>query len=110
MFTESGLRLHVGMSLTFVIKVVALQVRFTVPLNPFVPTTSIVPVFPVVAPCTTVMEVVPPLPAIKLDCAAIVNVRLVFVLSVPEVPVIVTVTGVDVTAAEVLAASVVRHK
>ena len=106
MFTESGLRLHVGMSLTFDIEVVVLQARFTVPLNPLVPTTLIVPVFPVVAPCATVMEVVPPLPGIKPDCAAMVKERLVVVLSVPEVPVIVTVTEVDVTAAEVLAARV----
>ena len=63
--TEVGLRLHVGMSLTPVIVVVTLQARFTTPLNPFVPATLIVPVFPVVAPGVTVKDVVPPDPGAK---------------------------------------------
>jgi hypothetical protein len=62
MVTEDGFRLHVGMSLTPVSAVVTLQVRLTTPLNPFVPTTLIVPVFPVVAPAVTVKDVVPPDP------------------------------------------------
>ena len=60
--TEVGFRLHVGISLTPVCVVVTLQVRFTFPLNPFVPTTLIVPVFPVLAPGVTVKDMVPPDP------------------------------------------------
>jgi hypothetical protein len=106
MATEVGFRLHVGMSLTFVIDVVTAHVRFTVPLNPFVPTTLIVPVSPVVAPGVTVMEVAPPLPAVKLGSAVIVSAMLVFAVNVPEVPVTVTVTGLEVTAVNALAAMV----
>ena len=104
--TEAGFRLHVGMSLTPVIVVVTLQVKFTAPLNPFVPTTLMVPVFPVVPPGVTVKDVVPPLPAVKLGSGVILSATLVVALSEPEVPVIVTVTGLEVTVAEVLAASV----
>ena len=97
MLTEVGLRLHEGMSLTFVIDVATLQLRFTAPANPLVPTMLIVPVFPEVAPGVTEMEVVPPLPAVKLGCGVMVRETLVIALSVPEVPVTVTVTGEEVT-------------
>ena len=66
MITEVGFRLHEGMSLTFVIDVVTLQLKLTVPENPLVPAMLIVPVFPVVAPGAIEMEVVPPTPAVKL--------------------------------------------
>jgi hypothetical protein len=102
--TEAGFSAQVGTSFTFVIAVLILQFRFTVPLNPFVPSTLIVLVFPVVAPRATVMEVVPPLPLVKPGCAVIVNAILAVALSVPEVPVIVTVNGVVVIAAELSAA------
>lgn len=104
--TEVGFRLHVGMSLTPVIVVVTLQVRVTVPLNPFVPATLIVPVFPVVAPGVTVMDVVPPVPGAKVGSAVMLRLMVVFVLNNPEVPVMVTVTGLEVVAAEVLAVRV----
>ena len=97
MVTLAGFRLHEGMSLTFVIDVVTLQLRFTVPANPFVPAMLMVPVFPVIAPRAIDMEVVPPLPAVKLGCGVIVRETLVVALRVPEVPVTVTVTGVEVT-------------
>jgi hypothetical protein len=58
--TETGFKLQVGMSLTPVIVVVTLHVRFTVPLNPFVPTMLTIPVFPVVEPRVTVIDVVVP--------------------------------------------------
>jgi hypothetical protein len=47
------------------IAVVTLHVRFTVPLNPFVPNTLTVPLFPEVEPAVIVMEVVAPGPAVK---------------------------------------------
>lgn len=97
MFTLTGFRLHDGISLTFVIDVVTLQLRFTVPENPFVPAILIVPVFPVVAPGTIDMEVVPPLPAVKLGCGVMERDTLVIALSAPEVPVTVIVTGAEVT-------------
>ena len=106
MVTLTGFRLHEGMSLAFVIEVVTLQLRFTVPANPFVPAMLIVPVFPVVAPGAIDMEVVPPLPAVKLGCGVMEREMLVVVLSAPEVPVTVTITGVEVTGAEVLAVNV----
>jgi len=46
--------------------VVTLQDKVTVPLKPFVPATLIVPVAPVVEPGVTVIEVVPPVPVVKL--------------------------------------------
>lgn len=101
-----GPRLHVGMSLTPLIVVVTAQARLTVPLNPLVPTTLIVPVFPVVAPGLSVMDVAPLEPAVKLGSAVIVSAMVVVALNVPEVPVMVTDTGVEVIAAEVLAVSV----
>jgi hypothetical protein len=97
MVTLTGFRLHEGMSLAFVIEVVTLQLRFTAPANPFVPAMLIVPVFPVVAPGAIDMEVVPPLPAVKLDCGVMEREMLVVALSVPEAPFTVTVTGVEVT-------------
>jgi hypothetical protein len=100
---EAGLKLQVGMSLTFVIDVLTAQLKLTVPEKPLVPTTLIVPVFPVVAPGVSVMEVVSPVPAVKLGSALIVSEMLVVALKVLEVPVIVTVTGVGVTMAELLA-------
>ena len=104
--TLGGFKLHDGMSFTFVNDVVTLQLRFTVPANPFVPTMLIVPVFPVVAPGEIEMEVVPPLPGIKLGCAVIEREILVTALNAPDVPVMVTVTGAVVTTAEVVACSV----
>ena len=101
--TEVGLRLHVGMSLTFVIDVLTLQLRATVPAKPCVPTTLIVPVFPVVAPGVTVMEVVPPVPEVKLGSAVMVSPMLLVALNVPDVPVMVTVTAVEAIVAELLA-------
>jgi hypothetical protein len=106
MVTLTGFRLHEGMSLAFVNDVVTLQLRFTVPANPFVPSMLIVPVFPVVAPGVTDMEVVPPLPTVKLGSGVMLRETLVVAPSVPEVPVTVTVTGVEVTSAEVRTASV----
>lgn len=97
MITLAGFRLHEGMSLTFVIDVVTLQVRFTVPANPFVPAILIVPVFPVVAPGEIEMDVVPPLPGVKLGCEVMEREMLVIAFKAPELPVTVTVTGVEVT-------------
>jgi hypothetical protein len=94
------------MSLTPVIAVVTAHVRLTVPLNPFVPTTLIVAVFPVVAPGLSDIVVVPPLPAVKVGSAVIVNAMLVDALNALEAPVMVTVTGVEVMAAEVAAVRV----
>jgi hypothetical protein len=84
------------MSLTPAIEVLTLQLRLTVPANPFLPAILIVPVFPVLAPGAIDMEVVPPLPAVKLGCAVMVREMLVAALSAPEVPVTVTVTGAEV--------------
>jgi hypothetical protein len=97
MVTEAGFKLHVGMSWTLDMEVVTLQVKFTVPVNPLVPTTLIVPVFPVVAPDGSVMVVVPPLPAVKLGSAKIVSATLVVAPSDSELPVMVTVNGDEVT-------------
>ena len=104
--TLGGFRLHEGMSLTFVIDVVTLQLRFTIPAKPFVPTMLIVPVFPVVDPGVIEIEVVPPLPGVKLGWAVIDSEIVVIALNAPEVPVMVTVTGAVVTTAEVVACSV----
>ena len=95
--TEVGFKLHVGMSLTFNMEVLTLQAKFTVPVTPFVQTTLIVPVFPVVAADASVMDVVPPLPAVKLDSAVIVSATLMVALSEPEVPVMITVNREEVT-------------
>lgn len=67
--TEAGFRLQVGISFTPLIAVVMLQLRSTVPIKPLVPTTTIFPVFPEVAPGATEIEVVPPEPAVKLGTA-----------------------------------------
>ena len=82
---------------------VAWQFNITVPANPFVPTTLIVPVPDV--PCVTAIEVVPPEPGPNGGVVT-VNAIVVFALSEPEVPVMVTVAGLEVTAAEVLAVRV----
>ena len=104
--TEVGFRLHVGMSLTPVSFAVTLHVRFTIPLNPFVPATLIVPVFPVVVPGVTVKDVVPPDPGAKPGSPVMLSSTMVVALSEPEVPVTVTVTALEVIGAEVLAVSV----
>lgn len=104
--TEVGFRLHVGMSLTLVSFVVTLQVRFTIPLNPFVPATLIVPTFPVVAPGVTVKDVVPPGPGAKPGSGVMLRSTVVVAPSEPEVPVMVTVIALEVVAAEVLAVRV----
>lgn len=104
--TLVGFRLHVGMSVTPVMAVVTLHARLTLPLNPSMPITLIVPVFPVVAPGITVMDVVPPLPAVKLGGAVIVSAMLAEAVIVPDVPVMVTVTGLEVTAADAFAVKV----
>jgi hypothetical protein len=104
--TEVGFRLHVGMSLTPVSVVVTLQVRSTIPVNPFVPATLIVPVFPVVEPGVTVKDVVPPDPGAKPGSEVMLRLTVVVALSEPQVPVMVTVTALEVVAAEVLAVSV----
>jgi hypothetical protein len=106
MATEVGFKLQVGVSLTLVIDVVTAHVRFTVPLNPFVPTKLIVPVFPVVKPGVTVIDVVPPGPAVKLGSGVMLRETLVVAVSEPEVPVMVTVTGLEVVVAEVFAVTV----
>ena len=94
------------MSFTFVIVVLTLQLRFTVPVKPFVPTTLIVPVFPAVAPAVSVIDVVPPLPAVKPSSAVMVSSMLVTPVNEPETPVMAIVTGVEVTVAELLAVRV----
>lgn len=73
MVTEVGFKLHVGMSFTLLIVVATLQDKLTVPLNPFVPTTLIVPVFPVVEPGVTDIEVVPSGPDVKRGAGFIVT-------------------------------------
>jgi hypothetical protein len=107
MLTEVGLRLQVGMSLTPVIEVVTAHVRLTVPENPYVPTTLMGTVLPVVAPGLT-DSVAVPVPELgpKLGSLVIVSATVVFSISVPDVPVMVTVAGVESTAAEELAVRV----
>jgi hypothetical protein len=104
--TEVGFRLHVGMSLRPVSVVLTLQVRSTIPVNPFVPATLIVPVFPVVVPGVTVKDVVPPDPGATPGSAVMLKLTVVAALSALEVPMMVTVTALEVVAAEVLAVSV----
>jgi hypothetical protein len=57
----------------------------------------IVPVLPVVAPGITDMDVVPPVPAVKLGCGVMLREIFAVAVSVPEVPVTVTVAGFNVT-------------
>jgi hypothetical protein len=104
--TEVGFRLQVGMSVTFVNAVVTLQVRFTVPVKPFVPATLIVAVFPVVVPDVTVKDVVPPDPGAKPGSEVMLRATVVVALIEPEVPVIVTVAALAVADAEALAVRV----
>jgi hypothetical protein len=94
------------MSLTPVSVVLTLQVRSTIPVNPFVPATLIVPVFPVVVPGVTVNDVVPPDPGAKPGSEVMLRFTVVVALSETEVPVMVTATALEVVAAEVLAVSV----
>lgn len=96
--TDVGFNPHPGMSLTPVMDVVTLQLRFTVPVNPFVPATLIVAVLPVVAPGTTDNDVLPPVPDVKLGSAVMVREMLVVAVREPEVPVTVTVAGPPTTA------------
>ena len=86
-----------GMSFTLDMDVVTLQVKFTVPVNPFVPTMLMAAVFPLVAPGARDKEVAPPVPPVKLGPAVILSEMLVVVDKVPEVPVMVTVIGEEVT-------------
>lgn len=104
--TEDGFKLHVGASCPSVSAVVTVHVKFTAPLNPFIPTTLMVPVFRVVAPGATVIEVVPPGPAVKVGSGVMLRAMLAVSVSEPDVPVMVTVTGLVVMAAEVLALKV----
>lgn len=104
--TEVGFKLHVGASFPSISAVVTVHVKFTVPLNPFIPTTLMVPVFPVVAPGITVIEVVPPGPAVKVGSGVMLRAMLAVSISEPDVPVMVTITGLVVTAAERLALKV----
>jgi len=104
--TEVGFRLHVGMSLTPFSVVVTLQVRSTIPLNPLVPATLMTPVFPVVLPGWTVKDPVPPDPGAKPGSEVMLRSMVVVAVSEPEVPVTVTVTALEVIAADVLAVSV----
>jgi hypothetical protein len=83
MVTVVGFKLHVGMSFTLLIVVVTLHVKFTVPLNPFVPATEIVSVFPVVEPGDTVIEVVPPEPVVKLGAELTVTFTTVVCVMLP---------------------------
>jgi hypothetical protein len=104
--TEVGLRLHVGMSLTFVNAVVTLQVRSTTPPKPFIPATLMVPVFPVVAPGVTVKDVVPPDPGATPGSAMTLRSTVVVALSEAEVPVTVIVTAPEVIGADAVAVRV----
>jgi hypothetical protein len=104
--TEVGFRLHVGMSLTPVSVVLTLQVRSTIPVNPFVPATLIGPVFLVIVPGMTVKDVVPPDPGAMPGSAVMLRPTVVVALSEPEVPVMVTVTALEVIGDEMLAVSV----
>jgi hypothetical protein len=101
--TEPGNKLQVGGSLAAT--GVTPQVRFTVPVNPFDGVTVIATVFPVVAPGAMLREDVPAAIA-KVGAALTVSAMVVDGVCEPEVPVIVTVTGLDVTAAEALAVNV----
>ncbi len=104
--TEVGFRLHLGMSMTRINEVVTLQVKFTIPLNPFVPVTLITPVFPVLVPAVIVKAVVPPPAGAKPGGGVMLRSKVVTALSVSEVPVMVTVAGLEVVAAELLAVRV----
>jgi hypothetical protein len=105
--TEAGLRLQVGVSVTPVIVVVTAQVTLTLPENPYVPTTLMVAVFPVVAPGLT-DKVALPVPGLapKLGSGVTVSATVVVAVSDPEVPVTVTVAGVELAVAVELAVRV----
>jgi hypothetical protein len=91
--TEAGLKLHVAGSLAAT--GLTVQLRFTVPENPFIPATLIVEVFPVCAPGETVIGAPLPLAPLGPNVGSAVTVRetVVIALIAPEVPVTVTVTG-----------------
>jgi hypothetical protein len=91
--TEAGERLHVGGSLAAA--GVMEQLRFTV--NPFDPVTVMVAVFPVVAPGSMLIGVLPPL--IVMVGTVTVRAMVVDAVRLPEVPAMVTVTGPAAEAA-----------
>jgi hypothetical protein len=88
------------------IAVVTAQVRFTVPINPFSGATTMVAVLPVSTPGVTLSVVVPPLPVVNVGSAVTLSDTDVAPVRLPDVPVMVTVTGLVVTAAESVAVSV----
>lgn len=96
--TEEGLKLQVAGSLAAVGLIE--QLRFTAPEYPFVPITLIVEVFPVVAPAFTLIAA-SLLLAPKDASAVIVSATVVDEVRLPEVPVIVTVTGPPTTTVPV---------
>ena len=100
MAMESGLRLQVGIILTSVIAVATLQLRFTVPAKPFVPTTVMTPTFPVVAPGVTEISAVVPDPDVKAGAPEIDRAMVVDAVKVADDAVMVTETEPEVTAAE----------
>jgi hypothetical protein len=103
--TEVGLRLQAGGSLAAVGLIE--QLRLTVPEYPFMPKTEIVEVFPVIAPAFTEIAaslLLAPLGA-NVGSAVTVSVTVVDEVRLPEVPVMMTVTGPPV-AAEAAAVSV----
>lgn len=104
--TGFGEKLHVGGKLPPTIAVVTAQVRFTVPVNPFSGAITIVAVFPVSTPGVTLSVVVPPLPAVNVGSAVTLSDTDVVSVRLPDIPVMVTVTGLVVTAAESVAVSV----
>jgi hypothetical protein len=104
--TDAGERLHAGGSLAAA--GVTAQVRFTVPLNPLLPATEMDAVFPVVAPGWMLIAPLGP-PIAKLGAAVTVSDSEVYSITLPEVPVMVTVTGppeVAVLVAEIVSTSV----
>jgi hypothetical protein len=103
MVTELGDNVQVGGSLAAA--GVTEQVRFTAPVNPLDGVTAMATVFPVVAPGSMLSEELPP-PTTKVGAWVTVSAMVVDAVSEPEFPVIVTVTGLDVTSAAALAVKV----
>jgi len=95
-----GFRLHWGGSTGFTMDVVTVQLRFTIPVKPFVPTTLSVVVLPVVAPGSIEIELVP-LP-VPVNPGGGVTLRAICVDpdKVPDDPMMVTVAGEVVTGAD----------
>lgn len=87
--TEPAARLQVAGSLDAA-GVIA-QARLTVPLNPFCDVTVMVAVFPVVAPGSIVIADVPPGLPVNVGAEVTVRATVVVAVSIPEVPVMVTV-------------------